>query len=213
MNWKSAQRDSVSCGLKHHLFCSAVHPPAWATVLNVLYFHNMQLKYSLHFAPYLLPCLSGTQYACIRFITDSAWCWRPSVKWLKPTLYLPPSFRKTPSQPKCCSQPFMVGHFLVFAYTVFLAQDILPPYFLSHSYFSKLISCQMYSNKSFLAVGGHNDFFSSFNGMTCCWKYLHWIWGQNWDLNLALNNSTILLYYFNISPSVPSPAEWAQHYL
>jgi len=54
---------------------------------------------------------------------------------LKPTLSLPPSFRKAPWQSKCLSHHFMVRHFFAFAYTVLLAQDTLSPYFLKPSRF------------------------------------------------------------------------------
>lgn len=101
--------------------------------------------------------LSATWYAGIRLITDLAGApGLPLYDWDLHCLCL--LHTKTPWQSKCLSHHFRVRHLLAFTFTVFLAQYFLPPDFLRLSYFSKLISCQIYSTKSFLTIGDRNSF-------------------------------------------------------
>lgn len=101
--------------------------------------------------------LSATWYTGVRFITDLAGA--PGLLLNDWHLhFLSVLHRKTPWQSKGCSLHFMVRHSLAFTYAVFLAQHILPSHFLRPYYFSKLISYQIHSMKSFLTIGNHNNF-------------------------------------------------------
>lgn len=115
----------------------------------------------MHFTLHLLPCLSATQYARIRFIRlslvlEALWKLMETYTFSTSSIQensitfkmSQPSFHRQTCLCLCCPRH--------------------PPlYFVSHSQFSKLISCQIYSIKSFLTFGDHNNF-SSHRAMEQC---------------------------------------------